>query len=322
MKFKNLLKYLISIIIIVLLIFYVINKEDFNWKYLDNIPGMIIFLLISMIWWYLLGLQLFILLKNQNKKLTFIDQLFLPISMALFGYIIPTNGGFLFSVYFLKKKYNLNLIDGISTNVIILYTSLILTGIFGILYCILFNNKIGIILPISVLMIIFPIIVNISAKLLVKINIRNIRILEKFTFYINKIVISANSLLKYKHIFSKMIAMNILIIIVNILITYWLIYMFHINVPILSIIMIVLFMRLSSIIRILPGNFGIDELFAGGIFHFFGLPASDGIIISVYSRFISLIFLIIPIGIIHIVMNKGVLKISDLKNIKKYFAVK
>ena len=45
------------------------------------------------------------MIKEQEKiSITTADKLLLPISMSLFGYIIPTNGSMLYSIYFLKKK--------------------------------------------------------------------------------------------------------------------------------------------------------------------------------------------------------------------------
>lgn len=319
MKGSVYLKYLISILVIAALIVYVVKDDDFQWSYLSDVKGLFVFILISFFSVYLSGLQLFLLIKNQKVKLKFVDQLLLPLSMAFFGYIIPTNGGLFFSVYFLKKKYNIRSIDGISIGVYIIYISFILTGLLGLLYCLLYDNQVKIIFPVSMLMIIFPFIVNIISNGVIKLNLSRVKIIEKIVSYLNTVTREANSHFKNRIVFFQLISINILMIVVNIISNFWLIKMFHIQIPVLSLILMVLFMRLSSIIKILPGNFGVDELFAGGIFLFFGLPASDGIMLSVYSRIVSLVFLIVPFGILHLIINNNVLKISDIKEFRKIF---
>lgn len=319
MQYKKVFKYLISVIIITGLIFYVSNDEKFHWHYFSDISGLLVYLLLTLFWSYLSGLQLYILLQKQNVKLKLIDQLLLPMSMALSGYIIPANGGMLFSLYYFKKKYNLNSLESVSIGVYVIYISLLLSGVFGLVYCFLYKKNVVVILTMSVLFILFPFIIKKGIDLIGKINNKRFKIIERIIDVLSRIVNSTNRSLIDKGVFSKIIGLNLLMIILNIVSMYWLMLILHVEAPFVSVVLIVLFLRLSSIIRILPGNFGIDELFAGGIFLFFGLTASDGILISVYSRIVSLVFLIIPLGVTHIFLNRAILTIADLKKIKQVY---
>ena len=162
----------------------------------------------------------------------------------------------------------------------------------------------------------FPLIVNISTLLLDKVKIPYI---AKFTDFLRKVSVSANSQFKNRNLLIPLITINILMIVVNIAATYWLILMFNLKIPLLSVALITLFMRISTIVRILPGNIGIDELFAGGIFTFFGLSPSDGIVLVIYSRVVALLFLFFPGGGVHLYLNRKVLKIKSLKDLKSIF---
>lgn len=309
-------KYVLFIAVIGILIYIFLDTESIKWHYLKNVNGLIIFLSLSLVYSYLSGLQQFIILKKQNVRLSLQDQLLLPMSMSLFGYIIPTNGGLIFSIYFFKKKYNITPINSISIGVVLIYISFFISGIIGILYCMLYPSNVFVLLPFSILLIIFPFLVKTSINILIQLNKGGVVFINKIIEGLNKIVLNTSISYDDKRVFAKIITINLMMIIVNIMSIYYLIKMLNLEVPLLSVVLIVLFLRISSLIRILPGNFGIDELMAGGIFAFLGLTASDGVLIFLYSRIISLVFLIIPLGVFHIFLNNKILALSRLKNIK------
>jgi len=319
MGVTRIIKRATSVTILVLLLYYVIDIEGFNWSYLNNFSDLIIFLVILIAGLYMNGLQLYIMLKNQSVNLSLIDQFLLPVSMALFGYLVPVNGGMLFSLFFMKKKLSVDIKEGLSIGVYSLYISFLLTGLIGFLYCIFYNNQLVVILPLSFILILFPLIVNIITFNLDKVKLKKMPFLGKVTGFLRNVSVSSNSQFKNRRSLIQLLIINVLMIVVHIASTYWLISMLNLKVPLLSVALITLFMRMSSLVRVFPGNIGIDELFAGGIFAFFGLSPSDGIVLVIYSRVIALLFLLIPGGLLHIYLNRKVLKLENLKDLKGIF---
>ena len=62
------IKIIISIAIMVLLLYYVIDVESFNWSHLNNFSGLLVFLFILVIGLYLNGLQL----NNQTHPINWL----------------------------------------------------------------------------------------------------------------------------------------------------------------------------------------------------------------------------------------------------------
>ncbi len=317
MKILRIIIYLILLSVLTFYVYYLTNDPNFKWSYLLNIQGLLVFLFLNFISCYFSGIQLNVLFKSQNVKLSIVDKMLLPISMALFGYIIPSNGGLLFSLYFFKKKYNVTLVDGLSIGVFIIYISLFLTGIFGLLYCFYFKKQLEYIIPFSLLLLFSPFVVKLVLFLVIKFNRDRFKFLSKTSIFLTKISINISVFFKNKTILLKVLIINLIMIGIQVITIQELLNMFNIFTPIISIILMVMFMRLSSLIRVVPGNFGVEELFTGGIFLFFGLTVQDGILISVYARVISIILFIIPLGLLHIFVNREFLKISEFKLLNK-----
>ena len=63
----------------------------------------------------------------------------------------------------------------------------------------------------------------------------------------------------------------------------------------MSIIMLALILRASLILRVTPGNLGIEQLVSGGILHVLGGKLGDGISISLFTKITNLI-LVFSIG--------------------------
>ena len=316
MNLKNILKLLFAVIIIIAITFYLYKNDEF--KILSNCNASEFFILICITYaaYLVNGYQMYFLVHEQNRiKLTLPDILILPLSMSLFAYIIPTNGGLLYSVYFLKKKYGIDTSKGFSIGIFSVYLSLIISGIIGLVIAFIsIEMRLALIL-ISIIFIFMPLIVYAVNLILQNIKFKK-AIVIKFQTYIDSMVVGSNSLMIDK----KVAVVNIVISFVQIVITfisyYWLVLMLDIKIAAASLVLIVLLLRISGLIRILPGNLGIEELFAAGIFGATGFSPSTGMLFSILLRF-STFFLIIPFGIFHTVFNSESLKLSDLKQILK-----
>src|SRR4030042_966706 len=97
---------IIALLLIVLIIWFLYRKDYFAVLEKVSFSDVIILTFFTLLTYFTAGFQIYYLVKKQNKmSISLADTLLLPVSMSLFSYIIPANGGLLYSVFFLKKKY-------------------------------------------------------------------------------------------------------------------------------------------------------------------------------------------------------------------------
>lgn len=312
---KSRIKTLISILLIVI-IFYFLNNSG----YLDSIfeikKTIILSLLaLALLSFFISGFQMGFMLKEQEKiSITTTDKLLLPISMSLFGYIIPTNGSMIYSIYFLKKKYNIDSSKGLSIGLASVYVSFIVSGIFGIILCFFYENEEnGLILTISSCLIFSPKITAIVNKMQMKIVFKDGGYLKKIQEFINSSVLSSTTLMSNHKILIANFIFTGLYIIITFISFSLLNEALSIGLEISTIFLILIITRVSSLIRILPGNLGVEEVYMAGIFKIIGQAIEKGVVFSILGRAIALI-IIIPFGIAHFMIN---LKHVSFKELKK-----
>lgn len=313
---KSSIKTLISILLIVI-IFYFLNNSG----YLDSIFEIkkhVFFslLALALLCFFISGFQMGFMIKEQEKiSITTADKLLLPISMSLFGYIIPTNGSMLYSIYFLKKKYNIDSSKGLSVGLASVYISFIVSGVFGIVLFTL-TEKNMLILTSSLVLIFTPKIASLANKLQMKISLNPRGYLIKLQSFINSSILSSSSLMSNY----KILIANYLFTFTYIIITFvsfnLLNEALNLRLEAVSIFFILIITRVSSLIRILPGNLGVEEVYMAGIFKIIGQAMEKGVVFSILGRAIALI-IIIPFGITHFMINLKHVSFTELKNKSK-----
>jgi hypothetical protein len=311
------IKLLVALALIGLIIFFLYKKKYFNVLEKISVTDFVILTSFTLIGYFTSGFQMYYLVKKQNKiAISLTDTLLLPLSMSLFSYIIPTNGGLLYSVFFLKKKYQIDSTKSFSIGIFSIYISFIITGIFGIVSCIYSKNYNGWILLISLILIFLSLIINVLNRLFYNIRFKKSSLISKSILYLDRIVIHSNNLIMDKEILFFNIIINIVYLGLSLISYQWLNIILEINLPLTSIFIIILITRVSSLIRLLPGNLGLEELYTGGIFKIIGRDPGVGIIFSLILRFTT-ILVFIPLGILHTVYNMKLLRFGDILNLRK-----
>ncbi len=311
---KGVLKYSIAFILITVIFYYLLSNGYFDVLEKVTINDFLILTSITFFSYCVAGLQIYYLTKVQNGILIKLaDVVLLPISMSLFSYIIPTNGGMLYSVFFLKKKYNVDSSKGFSIGVVSIYISFIITGVFGVISIAVIDNVNLWVLPISVALIISPVILHFFNALFKQFRFRKDTIWFRIQNYIDSIIKSANQMMKHR----KVVMVNIVISLLYFVLVYfsyqWMSHILDLNLSITSIFVIILITRISSLIRLLPGNLGLEEMYMAGIFKFIGQSVGVGIVFTLLLR-LTTVVLFIPLGIIHFLVNLEYLKINDLRD--------
>ena len=310
---KSSLKILVSVLLVVILYSILFDKGYFDTLKEISLEDFFSLVLLTLVGYFTMGFQIGYMLKLQSGvKLELMDKLLLPLSMSLFGYIIPANGGLIYSVYFLKSKYDLDSSKGFSIGIVSIYISLIISGFFGLGMCFLdsVSGKLSIIC-LSIFLILSPAFVFISNKIIQLLNFKEGGFLFKAQVYLNEIVKSSNYLMNNK----KILIMNFFYTFLYILITFvsfdLLNKLLNLKLDLVSVFLLLVITRVSSLLRVLPGNLGVEELYMAGIFKFVGADSGLGIIFNLILR-LTTIVLFIPLGIIHFMLNIKYIKLKDL----------
>jgi uncharacterized protein (TIRG00374 family) len=317
MKLRDLLKLLISLMIIAAILGYLWRGDYFKVAKDISIPDWLLLCGLTFGLYLLSGIQMLNLTaKVSGRKLHLSDVLFMPMSMSLFSYFIPTNGGFFYAVYFLKKKYDVDSAKGFSVGVVSVYISFILSGmalfitslVLGILHWYLFL--------LSILLMLSPVLIFVADLFLQRIPAKQGSRFEGIKSWFHRIITHSNTMMMD----AKLVLINIAITFGTLLIFFLLYYRLNValnlGLPLISLIALMAMMRISGLIRLLPGNLGLEELFTAAIFGIIGHDPAAGLVFSVFMRICSLIIMI-PAGVLHTAFNSKYFSYKDFKAILK-----
>lgn len=308
---KAALSYTIGLLLIVFSVYLIYQQEKYN-SLIEriNFNEVLISSIIVIFIFLFTGLQVSFLAKKQfNTALKTEDLVLLPIMMHLWSYLIPFRGGLIFSSIFLNQKYKLKLSQGFSIGFYSFFISIILSGLYGVFFS-LQSNSVAL-LTFSILFIVGPVIGFILNFFFKKINIHN-KPLKKLKTLIEEIFDNLAILFNQRKINIVVLSLIIGSTLIFILWFYHGAKALGIDISFSQIIIVALITRLSIIVRVIPGNAGIQEFFTGGALVLAGGSLSDGIAISLFTRFVALTFAII-VGILGMISNKKHINFQKLK---------
>jgi uncharacterized protein (TIRG00374 family) len=317
LKLKDIIKLIVSLLIIGGILAYLYLNGYFEIVKKISFADWVILIGLTFCSYLLSGIQMYYLVRHVNgTKLSFTDLVFMPMSMNMFGYLIPTNGGFLYAVYFLKKKYSLDSARGFSVGVFSIYMSFIISGII-LLGAVFMLHSVSVpLIALSVVMILSPLLVFYTNKVIQRIPTRETSFAGRVKGYLNSVVLHSNKIIGDK----KMVAINILLSVLSLLILFLMYYRLNhvlaIDLPLLSVIALLVMMRISGLIRLLPGNLGLEELLTAGLFGIIGHDPSVGLVFSVFLRFCAVVIMI-PVGVTHTAYNSKFFSLKDLRAVLK-----
>ena len=296
MKFKSVLKNFIIPLGLTFVVFFILKRQFLKKNLLEYIKLLTfnehfissLFLFAGFI---TIGFQL----KNVFKKstginLTTFDTLTLPISQNLWGYIIPFQGAFLYSLVYLKSKYRIEAKSSIAVYLFVILASLFLGGISGVVYL---SSKGGNIFQIMFFsfFIICPFLLIMSKWVLNKITIKNKNsIFHKSKQYILNIFEELVHLFKSKRFLMNVFLVDITYVVIFSIWSYWLSLVLGYDIPIIFFLSLGFLMKLHSFAKLTPGNIGVIQLLVAGYFSIFGLDPEIGILISLLQLITNIIF--------------------------------
>jgi len=240
----------------------------------------------------------------------------MPMSMNLFSYFIPTNGGIIYAIYFLKKKYNVDTRQGFSVGVVTIYISFIVSGLATLIALLVFRLTMAWLVVLALVMIFSPLLVYLGDRMLGLIPFPRGGFLNRVQVYLHEVIQQSLQMLRNLKITLINGALTVLALLLIFGVYYLLNEALDTRMTVLALIAIITMQRISVLIRLLPGNLGLEELMTAALFGIIGQDPSIGLLYSVFMRFCTFIWTL-PIGVLHTTFNASFFSVKDLRVLLK-----
>ena len=314
---KVLLKNFFSITILfisIYLIYYYLDRKD----YITFFTKLSLFewITISTLGWLIMILTTIITfdLRIPDKKKSIKEIITYPLLQSLWGYLIPFQGSVIFSLFFFKKVHNLSVVKSLSVNLFFLFISFILTGIFGLFYLMTNNVENIYLLFIFILFLLigfFPYFYKV-----IRPRFKNVefRIFKKLFINFDGIFLGIQESFKLTIENKKILSTYVLRLFLLIGWYYLIVRFLNFEIYLSEVIILYLFLELSIILKITPGNWGIQQIIVGFVFTAINKPPEFAIIVTT-TALISIFFLTFTIGLVANFFFLKSIKINSLKSI-------
>jgi hypothetical protein len=240
--------------------------------------------------------------ETTGKTLSAADTIFLPTAMNMWSYLLPVQGGMFYSVAFFKAKYGISLITGTSLSVITYVINVFIGGMAGIAYVLYTPEKHLVLGLISVLCILSPLLLSITYKFGRLFKYISFGIISKVLDAVYRLLKDSNAMLRQPRLILGSIILNLLHSVTMIAWFYWSSIALGAGVSLLGCVILGLFMKISIILRITPGNLGLEQILAGGLAVVIGSSVKLGVVISLYMT-ITTIFIVFTVGSLFTLLN-------------------
>ncbi len=307
------LKYLIAAALI-----YVLFRYTLGDRYLSVVKsvtaGAIAYsILVALLTYGLSGYQYAVFLRARfSKPLAPADYLTLPIAMNLWSFILPFQGGTVYSVLFFRAKYRVSLSESISFTIYIFLTTIALSGGVGIAFCILNREIYSPLMLLSVVFLCNFVIIIALNRVMRKLVATKPSLLSRIYQITSNIVNSTAILWKDVRVTAVIFAVNLIHTAFNTWLFYTAVKALDLPMGIFPVVVLSLLMKISILFRITPGNLGVEQFLSGFIVSFLGGRVADGALISLYLVFITII-IIGTIGVCTTIYNFRYFSVKELK---------
>jgi len=226
----------------------------------------------------------------------------LPMMMHLFLYLMPMKGGMLFQVFYTRHRYGLDMSKGFSLGLTVFLASLLLTVVLGLAltYIIPVNSMelrtmlwaMGAsVVGGAIVMQLLP--ANVTGKS---------GLVWKLTDFLVNVRKQLADQLKNGRLFVALMFTTAISVLVQAVWFWKTASALGIQSQLLPVLLVVLILRVILLIRILPGNLGVQEVMIGAVFAAAGFQMQEGLLIGVVTRLIS-VFWAATIGLAGLYSN-------------------
>jgi uncharacterized membrane protein YbhN (UPF0104 family) len=309
------LGFLIAILIFSLVLYYVFRDLDpLVLMGQVGVKGLLANLFLGAAYFASIGLLIQkVYTQHYGQSLSKPDTFLLPFMMHLWTYILPIKGGLIFQTYFLKSKYGLDLSKGFSVGVLIFAVSLLVTCLAGGVLTLMMDDVQSVQL---LLLSMFG-----SLALLLAIGLFSPKTTSDKPGFIHSIIRFGQNVLSQflgQAKDPKLVLSAIFLTLFNAAI--YAAWFYHsalilgFNPSPMGIALVSLVLRIVILIRVLPGNLGVQELIIGTVFLAANLGLKEGLTTALLIRLNSVILAVI-FGGYGTYQNLGSLGLNSIKQL-------
>ncbi len=290
MRLKYVLPYIIAFLFIAFSFVLLFRYYDCSLIYQVSLYELAVSILLALITLSVSGFQYHSLLSlPDGTRISISDIVMLPASMRLWGYILPAKGGLVYASAYLKCKYGIRLLTSFSISGYIYLSSLFIMGCIGLFVALTSGRYVSFISFFSCLFILAPAMVGVMSKIAPCFPLpknKTARIfLDSFVQLLNDLNASWTNVKTTLFL----LATNVVHTLLTFILYYWASLVFDLSLSAMSILMLALVLKISVILRFTPGNLGVEQLVSGGTIALLGGTAGDGILLSVFVSFTTLL---------------------------------
>ncbi len=240
--------------------------------------------------------------RTLKKHMGLADVFFLPIAINLWSFLIPVQGGTIYSTSFFKLKYKIKLSTALSLSLMIYLITIVLSGFVGVVLYFSNSSIHPSILGISLAMMMCPIVVKPCLTLSKYLSERvQWTVFKRLINFLQEMGTAVSSFSNFKNA-AGLIALNLLHVVLSVGWYFYISKSLGFDHSLLTITLLVLVMRLSIIFRFTPGNLGVEQAVSGAVLAGTGGAVQEGIVISLFATASSMV-LVATIGSIFTVVN-------------------
>jgi len=238
--------------------------------------------------------------KISKATISIYDTITLPIVMNLWGFIIPFQGSLIYTSSYIYSKYKKSISESARVSLVSFSISMCLAGFIGIIF--FYTTRIyvpDLFLLMSFLLFINPGIFYSVSRLAGHFKSPELAWMRKMFEW-------SRGIFSLDQIDGKLIFYLLLVNILNVACTtlwsYWIVLSLNLNLTIMQLILIALLMKFMLLVKLTPGNLGLNQLASGGIALLVGGTVSDGFLLSAF-QYVSTILVAFTLGTVFTVVN-------------------
>lgn len=252
-----------------------------------GIENLALNILIGIVYFFSFGWLMKVVYQHHyNEHLKWPDTFLLPFMMHLWTYILPVKGGLIYQTFFMKAKYNIDMSKGFSVGVLVFAASLLITCFLGGALSFLIKDPMAI--QLVLLFMFFTLIIFLlGGRFVKKPDPTKTGIIQSFVGFFQNVLIQFHEQTKNKSLLFKLILVTLFSTLAHATWFYHCAFILGFNPEPAGILLATLVLRIVTLVRILPGNLGIQELMIGSVFMAAGLGLQEGLTTSLLVRLIS-----------------------------------
>jgi len=251
--------------------------------------GLTLNLLIGIVYFLSFGILMKVVYQHHyQRKLSWADTFLLPFMMHLWTYILPMKGGLIYQTLFIKAKYNLDMSKGFSVGVLVFAASLLITCFVGSALSFLLHD--ALVLQLLLLFMFGTLIFFLVAgRFVSQPNPNKLGFVNTIIRFIQNVLIQFNEQVKDVNLLLKLIFVALASTLVHAFWFYHCALILGYNPEPVGILLATLVLRIVTLIRILPGNLGIQEIMIGSVSLAAGLGLQEGLATALLVRLVSVV---------------------------------